>query len=59
MADELDGYYRDVVLPCKGFNLWHYMSCSSPLAWDFDKIREELARIEDAVQAVKAKQVTA
>ena len=54
MADELDGYYRDVVLPCKGFNLWHYMSCSSPLGWDFDKIRDELDRIEGLVKSATA-----
>lgn len=53
MADELDGYYRDVVLPCKGFNLWHYMSSESPVRWDFAKIRAELARIEEAVAAIK------
>lgn len=54
MADELDGYYRDIVLPCKGFNLWHYMSCSSPVQWDFAKIREDLDRIEAMVKASTA-----
>lgn len=53
MSDELDEYYIKIVLPCKGFNLWHYMSCSSPMGWDFDKIRAELARLEETVQAVK------
>lgn len=53
MPNELDEYYSKVVLPCKGFNLWHYMSCASPMAWDFDKIRAELARIEEAVAAIK------
>lgn len=56
MADEIDAYYCDVVLPCKGFNLWHYMSCEKVRHWDFDKIRAELDRIEAAVQAVKAAQ---
>lgn len=54
MADELDGYYRDVVLPCKGFNLWHYMSSESPVRWDFAKIREDLDRIEAMVKAATA-----
>lgn len=53
MGDELDEYYCKVVLPCKGFNLWHYMSCASPMTWDFDKIRAELARIEDAVKTIQ------
>jgi hypothetical protein len=51
MADELTTYYRDVVLPCKGFNLWNYMSCTRVQHWDFAKIREELDRLEHAVKA--------
>lgn len=53
MGADLSDYTRDIVLPCKGFNLWHYMSCSNPTNWDFAKIREELDRIEAQVQAVK------
>lgn len=54
MADELDRYFIDVVLPCKGFNLWHYMSCQRVKDWDFAKIREELDRIEGLVQSATA-----
>lgn len=54
MADELDQYYRDVVLPCKGFNLWHYMSCERVVHWDFAKIREDLDRLEAMVKASTA-----
>jgi hypothetical protein len=51
VTDKLDRYYTDVVLPCKGFNLWHYMSCQRVKDWDFPKIREELDRIEELVRA--------
>lgn len=54
MSSGIDHYYTTVVLPCKAFNLWSYMSLRGPMHWDFDKIREELARIEAAVQAAKA-----
>ena len=57
MADEIDAYYSEVVLPSKGFNLWHYMSAERVKDWDFDKIRAELARIETGVKAVKAARV--
>lgn len=53
MPDELDEYYIKVVLPCKGFNLWNYMSCLSPMDWDFDKIHEELDRLNGMVEAAK------
>lgn len=51
MPDKVDRYYTDVVLPCKGFNLWHYMSSVRVKDWDFAKIREELTRIEELVAA--------
>lgn len=53
MPDELDRYYLDVVLPCKGFNLWHYMSSAQVRHWDFAKIRAELARLEETVKTIK------
>lgn len=53
MSAELDRYFIDVVLPCKGFNLWNYMSCLSPMDWDFDKIHEELDRLKGMVEAAK------
>lgn len=54
MSAELDRYFIDVVLPCKGFNLWHYMSSEQVRHWDFAKIREELDRIEGLVKATTA-----
>jgi hypothetical protein len=53
MPDDLDAYYLDVVLPCRGFNLWNYMSMERVRNWDFDKIRTELAQIEEIVKARK------
>jgi len=49
----LDGYYRDVVLPCKGFNLAYHMMDQSPMHWDFDKVERELAEIKAQVQSIK------
>jgi len=49
--DELSTYYRDVVLPCHGFNLWNYLSSTSPMYWDFAKIREALDQLENDVKA--------
>lgn len=54
MSAELDRYFVDVVLPCKGFNLWHYMSSEQVRHWDFAKIREELDRIEGLVKSATA-----
>lgn len=54
MTESLKTYISDVVLPCKGFNLWHYMSCSSPTKWDFLLIREELDRLEQYVKDCQA-----
>ena len=51
--ENLDEYYKNVVLPCKGFNLSYHMLDASPLHWDFAKIREELDLIEDLVRSIK------